>query len=96
MSQQHNAYDNLYTKKMEEACFDQHGYNKGKQDEKAKIRRENQRYRSIWKGSLVAAGLLSLCGVGYVINLDPDNAGPASIFLAVVLFISGLVWFINK
>lgn len=96
MSKQHNAYDNLYTKKMEEAVFDQHGYDKGKEDEKARIRRENQRYRNMWKGGLVGLGLASLCGVGYVINLDPDNAGPASIFLAVVLVISGIIWFMNK
>ena len=96
MSKQHNAYDNLYTKKMEEAVFDQHGYDKGKENEKAKIRKENQRYRSAWKAILVGGGLLMLCGVGYVINLDPDNAGPASIFLAIVLLISGLVCFINR
>lgn len=90
------SYENLYTKQISEAVFDQTGYEQKKDEEKKKIRDENDAIKRHFKlfGWLVFAGFLGVCG--YFINLDPANAGPCAIALAVFLGVGGLIYWMNK
>lgn len=96
MSKKDPAYENLYTQQMQEAVFDQRGYDAHKDKLKEEVKKKNESVRRLVKAGFLITGLGLLGGIGYVINLDPANAGPASILFAVFLMVSGLIWFINK
>lgn len=96
MSKKGSTYENLYTQQINDALGDQHGYENRKQAEKAKIREETQTFRRVLRllGYFFCAAFFGVCG--YLINLDPANAGPCAVALAVFLVVAGLVWFINR
>ncbi len=92
MAERRKTYDNIYTKQLEEAVFDQAGYDAKKTAEKEKIQKENALHRKNVQGIFVLIGLFLLGGLGYAINLDPDSSGPAAMFLAVFLAISAIIF----
>lgn len=89
-------YENLYTQQISEAVFDQTGYEKKKDEEKKKVQAENAAMKRHFKlfGWLIFASFLGVCG--YLINLDPDNAGPCAVALGVFLIISVVIWAMNR
>lgn len=96
MSKKRSAYENVYTQQLEEAVFDQRGYDTKKEEAKQKVRAEYKRSRGLTKvfvGLTVIAGLL---WIGRLVNMDQANSGPLAIFMTVVAAIAGLAWFINR
>lgn len=96
MAKRRKAYDNMYTRQMEEAVFDQVGYDAKKEEEKAKIIAENKLQRKNIQGIFVLIGLFLLGGIGYAINLDPDNSGPAAMCFAIFLIVSALIFLFKR
>ena len=96
MSNQGSSYENLYTKQINDAVFDQTGYDSKKEEEKKRIHAEGKAVKRQIRafGALIFACFLG--AAGYLINLDPANAGPCAIALVVFLVVSGIVWFMNK
>lgn len=96
MSTKGSSYENLYTQQIADALGEQPGYENKKQAEKAKIKEETQTFKRVLRlfGYLFFTCFLGVCG--YLINLDPDNAGPCAIALAVFLGVAGLIWFLNR
>ncbi len=96
MSKKPSSYENLYTKQINEAVFNQTGHESKKAAESKKLQQQNEatkRNLRIFCYLVVAAGL-SLCG--YLINLDPGYAVPCAIALGVFVVVAGLVFFMNK
>ncbi len=96
MTKKDPTYENLYTQQMQEAVFEQRGYDAQKDKQKKALKRKNETARRFVKAGFVLTGIGLLGVVGYLINYDPSYAGPASIMLAVFMLLSGLVWFINR
>lgn len=96
MKKQGSSYENIYTKEINDALFDQVGYDSKKQEEKAQVKKERLTVRRQLRafGGLLLVGILA--GAFYFINLDPANAGPVAIALAVFMIISFLIWLINR
>lgn len=96
MSKKGSSYENLYTQQIFDAVSDQTGYESKKKAEKAKIRKESEDTKRNFRalGYLFVAVFLGVCG--YLINLDPDNAGPCAVALGVFIVISGLIYFMNR
>lgn len=92
MTKRRHKYDNIYTKQLEEAVFDQAGYDAKKSAEKERVRKENALHRKNIQGIFVLMGLVILGGIGYAINLDPDSSGPAAMFFAVFLAITAILF----
>jgi hypothetical protein len=96
MAKKKSFYENEYTKQLEEAVWDQKGYDEKKLQEKKKIQAETQRH----KGLVRTFYFLCLLGVAVVsmhlINLDPQNAGPITIFLTLAAMVAWFVRWINK
>ncbi len=96
MSKKDPAYENLYTKQMEEAVFQQRDYDAEKEQQKNLIKKKNRTASVMVKSAFVLIGLGLLIGLGYVINLDPANAGPSAVLFSIFLVVSGLVWFMHR
>ncbi len=96
MSKKKSAYENVYTQQLEEAVFDQKGYDTKKEESKKKVRAEVQRSRGLMKVFVGLSAIAGLLWIGRLINLDPANSGPLAIFVTVVAAVSGFAWFINK
>ena len=96
MSKKESSYENLYTQQIFEAVSNQSGYESKKQAEKEQIRKEHDNTKRNLRvfGYFLVAGFLGVCG--YLINLDPDNAGPCAIALGVFMLVSGFVYFWNR
>lgn len=96
MAKKKNFYENVYTKQLDEAIFDQKGYDERKAEEKRKVQAENQRH----KGLVRVFFFLCLLGTAVVskkiIDMDPDNAGPLVIFFALVAVVYFFIRWINK
>lgn len=96
MSKKDPAYENLYTKQMEEAVSEQHKYDAEKEKQKVLIKKQNRTTGIMVKSALVMIGLGLLIGLGYVINLDPANAGPSAVLFSVFLAVCGIFWFMSR
>lgn len=96
MSKKGSSYENIYTKQISDALFDQTGYESKKEVEKKKNLEKNQAVKRQVRGlmGLVVVAFLGACA--YFISLDPDNAGPAGIAFGVFLVISFLIWLMNR
>lgn len=96
MAKKQNFYENIYTKQLEEAVFDQKGYDDRKAEQKRKVQAETQRHKGLVRVFL----FLCLLGVAVVskriIDLDPANAGPLVVFLTLCALVFGFVRWINK
>lgn len=96
MSKKGSSYENLYTQQINNAVFDQTGYDNKKAEEKKKIQQQNAAVR---RQIRAMAGLVAVAFLGaaaYLINLDPSNAGPCGIAFGVFLVISGLIYWMNR
>ena len=96
MSERKSSYENIYTKQIDDALFDQTGYDSKKEAEKKKnieATKATKRQTRAFGGLLLVA---FLAGASYFISLDPDNAGPAGIAFGVFLVIGFLIWLMNR
>ena len=96
MSDRKSSYENIYTKQIDDALFDQTGYDSKKEAEKKKnieATKATKRQIRAFGGLLVVA---FLAGASYFISLDPDNAGPAGIAFGVFLVLGFLIWLMNR
>lgn len=96
MSERKSSYENIYTKQIDDALFDQTGYDSKKEAEKKKnIEQTNATKRQIRAfGGLIIVAFLG--AASYFISLDPDNAGPAGIAFGVFLVVGFLIWLMNR
>lgn len=91
-----SSYENIYTKQINDALFDQTGYESKKEAEKKKNIAENA---ALKKHIRYLGGLMAVCflaGASYFINLDPANAGPIGIAFGVFLVVGFLIWLMNR
>jgi len=96
MSKKGSSYENVYTQQINNALYDQTGYESKKEAEKQKSIAETnalKRYIRYFGGLLVLA---FLAGAAYFINLDPANAGPAGIAFGVFLVLGFVIWLMNR
>jgi hypothetical protein len=91
-----SSYENLYTQQISEAVFDQTGHESKKAAAQKKLLEENEGIKRNFRalGYLIFAGFLGVCG--YLINLDPANAGPCAVALGAFLVAAGVVYVMNK
>jgi hypothetical protein len=91
-----SKYENIYTKQINDALFDQSGHESKKQVEKEKTLEKNatlkRQIRAIM-GFLVVA-FLGACA--YFISLDPSNAGPAGMAFGAFLVGAFIIWAMNR
>jgi hypothetical protein len=96
MAQKKSFYENEYTKQLEEAVFDQKGYDEKKNEQKKKVQAENQRH----KGLVRVFFFLCVLGVAvismHMINLDRDNAAPITVFITLMVVVGLFVRWLNK
>lgn len=96
MAKKKNFYENVYTKQLDEAIFDQKGYDERKAEQKKKVQAESQRHKGLVRVFL----FLCLLGVAIaskkIIDMDPDNAGPLVVFLGLCAVVYGFIRWINK
>lgn len=96
MAKKKSFYENEYTKQLEEAVWDQKGYDDKKLEQKKKVMAENQRH----KGLVRVFMFLCVLGVAvismHLINLDRDNAGPITVFLSLMAVVAWFVRWLNK
>ena len=91
-----SAYDNIYTNALEEALCDQKGHEAKRNETRKQEVAEREKSGKMVKVFLLLVVLLAVIGTGYFINAEPENAGPLSIGLAVMLGISGIIWWLNR
>lgn len=96
MSKRRSAYENEYTKQLEEAVFDQAGYDSKKEEQKKQTQMRNMRQRTIIRICAFLSLLVVAIGAYYLINLDPKNGPPIAVFLTVVAAVAALARWINK
>ncbi|MCA9793394.1 MAG: hypothetical protein KC910_16405 [Candidatus Eremiobacteraeota bacterium] len=96
MEKRSSAYDNIYTNALEEALGDQKGHEAKRNETRKQEVAEREKSGKMVKVFLLLVVLLAVIGTGYFINAEPENAGPLSIGLAVMLGISGIIWWLNR
>jgi len=96
MSGKGSHYENLYTQQISEALDSQPGYESKRAAEKKKLQEEAQNVKRNVRafGGFLFVAFLGACG--YLINLDPANAGPCAVALVVFLIVSGVIYVMNK
>ncbi len=96
MAKKRSFYENEYTRQVEEAVFDQRGYDERKVQQKKKVLAENQRHKGLVRIFMFLC-LLGVTVVAYrLINLDPDNAAPIAVILTGAALLYQFVRWINK
>ncbi len=96
MTKKRNFYENVYTKQLEEAVFDQKGYDDKKAEQKKKVQAESQRHKSLVRVFMFLCVLGIAIGAMKLIEMDKDNAGPITIFLSLCAVVFFFVRWINK
>lgn len=96
MAKKRSFYENEYTRQVEEAVFDQQGYDAKKLQQKKMVMAENQRHKGLVRVFMFLCLLGFTVGAYHLINLDKDNAGPIVVFLVLIGMVYQLVRWINK
>lgn len=96
MAKKRSFYENEYTKQLEEAVFDQRGYDEKKAHHKKKVVAENRRQRGLVRVFYALCLLGFLILAKHLLDLDPNNAAPLVMFLCFAAGIFGFVRWINK
>ena len=91
-----SAYDNAYTDALESALSQQGSHSEKKAAEMAADKAKNEGIGRAFSLVKWVLGLIAVVGLGYFMALDPDNAGAASIAVAVGLALAGIVFWLNK
>ena len=84
MAKRKSAYENVYTRQMEEAVFDQHGYDNRKAEKKKQVLEESQRQKKLHRVFYFLCLLLLSIGAYFVIAAHGKEAGPP-----MVVFLTG-------
>ncbi len=83
MAKRKSAYENEYTRKMEEAVFDQEGYDNRKTEKKKQFQEHTKRQKSLLRIFYFLC-LLFVAVVSYLVLSNPNNqwiAAPLVVFL---------------
>lgn len=72
MAKKKSFYENEYTKQLEEAVFDQKGYDERKLEAKKKVIAENQRQKQLVRVALSLLGLALMVGI-WRLPTQPEN-----------------------
>jgi hypothetical protein len=96
MAKKRSAYENEYTKQLEEAVFDQKGYDDKKAEHKKKMKAETNRHKGLVRIFMFLCLLGFFVAAKYILDLDPDNAGPLTVFVSLVAVVAIFVKWLNK
>lgn len=96
MAKKKSFYENEYTKQLEEAVFDQKGYDEKKAEQKKKVQAESSRHKSLVRVFIFLCVLGGAVLAKHIISLDQDNAGPLTVFVALIAIVAWMVRWINK
>lgn len=96
MAKKKSFYENEYTKQLEEAVFDQKGYDDKKAEEKKKVQAENQRHKGLVRVFIFLCVLGGAVLVKHIMALDEAAAAPVTVFVVLVAIVAMMVRWINK
>lgn len=96
MAKRKSAYENEYTRQMEEAVFDQRGYDDRKAEQKKQVQQESKRQQHLLRVFYFLC-LLLLAVVSYlVISAHEEMAAPLVVFLTLCAGVFLFVRWLNK
>lgn len=72
MAKKKSFYENEYTRQLEEAVFDQRGYDDRKAEAKKKVLAENKRQKDLVRVALALFGLALMVGI-WRLPTSPEN-----------------------
>ncbi len=84
MAKRKSAYENEYTRQMEEAVFDQHGYDNRKTEKKNQMREENLRQKKLHRVFYFLCLLMLTIASYFIIAANGREAAPP-----LVVFLTG-------
>ena len=96
MAKRKSAYNNEYTRQIEEAVFDQHGYDNRKAEQKKAVQKENIRQRGLIRVFYFLC-LLFVAVISYlIISAHGEMAAPLVVFLTGCAGVYFFVRWLNK
>lgn len=96
MAKRKSAYENEYTRKMEEAVFDQQGYDNRKSEQRKQLQEHTKRQKGLLRVFYFLC-LLFVTVVSYlVLSYDKTMAAPLVVFLTGCAGVFFFVRWLNK
>jgi Flp pilus assembly protein TadB len=96
MSKRRSAYENEYTKQLEEAVFDQRGYDARKEEAKKKVQAESQRHKNLVRIFFFLCALGLAVAAYRIMNIEPSSAAPVAVLVTLAALVFAFIRWINK